>query len=142
MKYVRMVLGVLVGLYSLMGLYHVVSTISHKTGMNLAIPGAAEMAGLMDAIAWWQVAVFAVASVAYGIAAWRLLRGGKALIPYAAAFVLDTVAWMALKGTAAYQAAFTAQELQMDYYIMGVLLLGLVLTWWTERDNAPSPAAA
>jgi hypothetical protein len=141
MKYVRWALGVLVGLYTLMGLYHVVLTVGHKSGMALALPGATEMAGLMDAIAWWQVAVWVVAMVAYGLAAWRLLRGGKALVPYVVGFVLDTAAWLMLKSTAAYQAAFTPEQLRMDYYVMGALLVGLVLTWWTERDSTSAIAA-
>jgi hypothetical protein len=139
MKYVRWALGVLVGLYTLMGLYHTVLTVGHKAGV--ALPGGAGMEGLMDAIAWWQVAIWLVAMVAYGVAAWRLLRGGKALVPYVVGFVLDTAAWLMLKSTAAYQAAFTPEQLQMDYYVMGALLVGLALTWWTERDSASAIAA-
>jgi len=142
MKYVRWALGVLVGLYALTALYHMVLTVGHKTGMAMSLPGAADMGGLMDAIAWWQVVVFLLAVIGYGVAAFRLLRGGKALVPYAAALVLDAIGWLTIRSTAAYQSAFSAEQLQMDYYVMGALLIGLALVWWTERDASPTVVAA
>ena len=143
MKYVRLALGALLGLYVLLGLYHMGVTVGHKAGLLTSLPGdAARVVPLMNALAWWQVAVWVVAIVAYAIAAWRLLRGGKALVPYLVAFVLDPAVWLIVKSGAVYNQVFSASEQQMDYYIMGALLVGLVLTWWTERGSAPSAAAA
>lgn len=143
MKYVRIALGVLVALYSVMGLWHMVLTIGHKTGVYVATDAmTARMVPLMEAIAWWQVAVWLAAVAAMLVAAWRLVRGGQAFKPYAVGFVLDVGGWLTIQGSDAYRSVFTAAERQFDYYILaGLVVIGLVI-WWSERANAPAAAAA
>lgn len=143
MKYLRWALGVLLGLYALMGLYPAGVTVGHKTGLLTNLPAdAARMVPLMDAMAWWQVVVWIAALLILGFAAWRLLRGGKALLPFAIGFVVDIGGWLTVQSMDAYRQIFTARELQMDYYILGGLLVALLLTWWIERTPPAAAATA
>lgn len=142
MKYVRIVLGVLVALYALMGLWQVGMTIGHKTGMYTAAGEAARMIPLMDATAWWQVVVWLASLLAFLVAAWRLLRGGKAFIPYVVAFVVNIGGWLTVQGSDAYQTVFTAAERQLDYYLLAVLVAVGAVIWWTERASAPAASPA
>ena len=142
MKYVRLVLGVLVALYAAMGLYNFGMTIAVKGG-TMALPASmAKFAPLVEAVAWWQVIALTVVLLIYLAAAWRLLRGGKAFMPYLIAVVLDTALWLYAKTMPAYQQVFTAADQQMEYAVMGAVVVGLVITWWTERTPSPSAAAA
>ena len=142
MKYVRLVLGVLVALYAAMGLYNFGMTIAVKGGM-MALPASmAKYAPLVEAVAWWQVIALTVVLLIYLAAAWRLLRGGKAFIPYLIAVVLDTALWLYAKTMPAYQQVFTAADQQMEYAVMGAVVAGLLVTWWSERTQAPTAAAA
>ena len=142
MKYVRLVLGVLVALYAAMGLYNFGMTIAVKGG-TMALPASmAKFAPLVEAVAWWQVIALTVVLLIYLAAAWRLLRGGKAFMPYLIAVVLDTALWLYAKTMPAYQQVFTPADQQMEYAVMGAVVVGLVITWWTERTPSPSAAAA
>ena len=142
MKYVRLALGVLVGLYALTGLYHAGLTIGHKTGAIAAGGEAVRMIPLMDAMAWWQVVIWVAGLVVFLVAAWRLLRGGKALKPYVVAFVINIGGWLTIQGSDAYAQVFTAAERQIDYYMLAALVGIGAAIWWTERDTAPAIAAA
>ena len=142
MKYVRLVLGVLVALYAAMGLYNFGTTIAVKGGM-MALPASmARYAPLVEAVAWWQVIALIVTLLIYLVAAWRLLRGGKAFAPYLVAFLLDTALWLYAKTMPAYQQVFTTADQQIEYGMMGTVAVGLLITWWTERSSAPAPSAA
>jgi hypothetical protein len=143
MKYVRIVLGVLVGLYALMGLFHAALTAGHKTGVYVATDEmTVRMVPLMEAMAWWQVVLWVVSLAIMLVAAWRLLRGGKAFMPYVVAFVLNIGGWLTIQGSGAYQTVFTAAERQLDYYMLGGLVVIGAVIWWTERGDAPAAAAA
>ena len=142
MKYVRLALGVLVGLYALTGLYHAGLTIGHKTGAIAAGGEAVRMIPLMDAMAWWQVVIWVAGLVVFLVAAWRLLRGGKALKPYVVAFVINIGGWLTIQGSDAYAQVFTAAERQIDYYMLAALVgIGAAISW-TERDTATAAAVA
>ncbi|HYG28371.1 MAG TPA: hypothetical protein VD906_15895 [Caulobacteraceae bacterium] len=143
MKYVRLALGALLALYTAMGLYNVALTIGAKSGLLAVLPAGAERyQPLVEAIQWWQVIAWLVATALYAVAAWRLLRGGRATLVFLAGFVVDTVVWLSAKAMPAHRQVFSAQEQQMEYILMGAVLVGLVLTWWTEREQAPTAAAA
>ena len=142
MKYVRLVLGVLVALYAAMGLYNFGMTIAVKGG-TMALPASmAKFAPLVEAVAWWQVIALTVVLLIYLAAAWRLLRGGKAFMPYLIAVVLDTALWLYAKTMPAYQQVFSPADQQMEYAVMGAVVVGLLVTWWSERTQAPTAAAA
>ena len=142
MKYVRLVLGVLVALYAAMGLYNFGTTIAVKGGM-MALPASmAKFAPLVEAVAWWQVIALIVTLLIYLVAAWRLLRGGKAFTPYLVALGLDVALWLYAKTMPAYQQVFSPADQQMEYAVMGAVVVGLVITWWSERTPSPSAAAA
>ena len=142
MKYVRLVLGVLDALYAAMGLYNFGMTIAVKGGM-MALPASmAKYAPLVEAVAWWQVIALIAALLIYLVAAWRLLRGGKAFAPYLVAVVLDTALWLYAKTMPAYQQVFTPADQQMEYAVMGAVVVGLLIAWWSERTPSPTAAAA
>ena len=142
MKYVRILLGVLVGLYALMGLYQLGMTIGHKTGLITVSGDAARMIPLMQATAWWQAAIWLASLVLLLAAAWRLLGLGKAFALYLAGFVLNVGGWLTVQRSDAYQQVFSAAERQMDYYLLGVMVLFGLAIWWTERSSTPRRAAA
>ena len=142
MKYVRLVLGVLVALYAAMGLYNFGMTIAVKGGMMALPDSMAKYAPLVEAVAWWQVIALIVTLLIYLVAAWRLLRGGKAFAPYLVAFLLDTALWLYAKTMPAYQQVFTPADQQMEYAVMGAVVVGLLVTWWSERTPAPTAAPA
>lgn len=142
MKYVRILLGVLVGLYALMGLYQLGMTVGHKTGLVTVSGDAARMIPLMQATAWWQAAVWLASLVLLLAAAWRLLGRGKALGLYLAGFVLNVGGWLTVQRTEAYQQVFSPAERQLDYYLLGVMVVIGLLIWLTERSRAPRAAAA
>lgn len=137
MKYLRPALGVLVGLYALRSLYFFTLT----AGVKLGAMGPGQYGSLIDAIPVWQVVIWGVAIVGYAIAVYRYFRGGKALIPLVVAYVLDTGFYLLIKDVPAYTATVSAQDRQIDMISVGVLLVVVVLTWWTER-SAPAAAAA
>jgi hypothetical protein len=141
MKYVRWALGALVAVYSLMGLYHAGLTIGHKTGTYVATDEmTVRMVPLMDAMAWWQVALWVLSLAFMLVAAWRLIRGGKAFMPYVVGFVLNIGGWLTTQ--AAYQAVFTEAERQFDYYMIAAMVIIAAVIWWTERDAAPAATPA
>lgn len=143
MKFVRMALGVLLGLYVLLGGYHAVVTIGHKTGAMTALPADAQrVVPLMDAIGWWQILLWIVALVLYAVVAWRLLRAINTARLFAVAFVVDIVGFLTVRTMPVYTQVFTPAELRVDYYITGALVLALLVTWWSERGSSPSTAAA
>jgi hypothetical protein len=137
MKYLRPALGVLLGLYVLRSLYF----FSLTAGAKLGLMAAGQYGSLIDAIPIWQVVIWGAAIVAYVVAVVRFFRGGKALIPLVVAFVLDTGFYLLIKGVPAYAATVSPQDQQIDMISVGVLLVVIVLTWWTER-SAPAAAAA
>ena len=142
MKYVRMVLGVLVGLYALMGVYNFGVGAAVKAGA-MALPDAMGKYGpLIEAMAWWHIAVLLVAMVVYLVAAYRLLRGGKAFPAYALAVGIDIAIWLYGKTLPVYDQVFTAADRQMEYAVIGLLVASLALVWWTEREPTASAAAA
>ena len=142
MKYVRLVLGVLVALYAVMGLYNFGVSAAVKAGAMALPQPMAKYAPLVEAIAWWQIVALVVMLAIYLAAAWRLLRGGKAFAPYLVAVVLDTALWLYAKTMPAYQQVFTAADQQIEYALMGAVVAGLLVTWWSERTSAPTAAAA
>jgi hypothetical protein len=137
MKYLRPALGVLLGLYVLRSLYFFVLT----AGAKLGLMAGGQYSSLIDAIPVWQVVIWAVAIIGYAIAVYRYFRGGKALVPLVVAYVLDTGFYLLIKGVPAYTATVSAQDQQIDMISVGVLLVVVALTWWTER-SAPAAAAA
>ena len=142
MKYVRLVLGVLVALYAVMGLYNFGVSAAVKAGAMALPQPLARYAPLVEAIAWWQIVALVVMLAIYLAAAWRLLRGGKAFAPYLVAVVLDTALWLYAKTMPAYQQVFSPADQQMEYAVMGAVVAGLLVTWWSERTQAPTAAAA
>ena len=142
MKYVRLVLGVLVALYAVMGLYNFGVSAAVKAGAMALPQPMAKYAPLVEAIAWWQIVALVVMLAIYLAAAWRLLRGGKAFAPYLVAFLLDTSLWLYAKTMPAYQQVFTTADQQIEYGMMATVAVGLLITWWTERSSAPAPSAA
>lgn len=143
MKYVRWALGALVGIYALMGLWHAGLTIAHKSGAYVSTDEmVARMVPLMEAMAWWQVALWVLSLAFMLLATWRLIRGGAAFMPYVVGFVLNIGGWLTIQGSAAYQGAFSAAERQMDYYMLAGLVFIAVIIWWTERERAPAATVA
>lgn len=142
MKYVRLVLGVLVAVYAVTGLYNFGVSAAVKAGAMALPQSMAKFAPLVEAIAWWQIVALMVMLAIYLTAAWRLLRGGKAFAPYLVAVVLDTALWLYAKTMPAYQQVFSPADQQMEYAVMGAVVVGLLVTWWSERTQAPTAAAA
>jgi branched-subunit amino acid ABC-type transport system permease component len=142
MKYVRIALGVLLGLYALMGLFNFGTGAAVKSGA-MALPASmAKYGPLIEALAWWQVIALIVTMLIYLVAAWRLIRGGKALILYLVAVVIDTALWLYAKTMPVYGEVFTPAELQMEYAFMGAVVVGFLIVWWTERSSAPTATPA
>lgn len=142
MKYVRIVLGVLVGLYALMGLYNYGTGAAVKAGAMQLPASMAKYGPLIETMGWWQVAVLLVITLIYLVAAYRLIRGGKALAPYGIAVALDIAIWLYSKTMAVYDQVFTPAEQQMEYAFIGALVVGLLVVWWTERSQTPTAAPA
>jgi len=80
--------------------------------------------------------------VAYTIAAFRFIRGGKATIPLLVAVVLDAVTLFIMRGMTTYQQLIPADVKQLDLIGVIVMVAVLAITWWTERGAAPASAAA
>ena len=141
MKSVRIVLGVLVALYALMGLYNFGTGAAVKAGA-MALPAAMARYGpLIEAMAWWHVAALLATMLVYLVAAWRLVRGGKALIPYLAAAGLDIALLAYSKTLPVYREIFSPAEMQMEFIFIAVILAGLAIVWWSEREATKISAA-
>jgi hypothetical protein len=141
MKYLRWALGALVGLYVLRNLYYFGLTVGSKTGAMALTGDNAAVKPFVDALAWWFIVLWAALIVAYTIAAFRFLRGGRATIPMLVAVVLDAGTLFVMRGMATYQQLIPTDVKQLD--LIGVITMAvvLVLAWWTERGSAPATTA-
>lgn len=143
MKYLRIALGVVAGAYGLFCLFPLLSNAAYKLGMMHDLKGdAARMVPLWQATPWWQLAAWLAVVTLFLAAAWRLIRGRRALGLYAAAFVADACLWWVFQSGAAYRQVFSPAELQFDYYMLGAMLLVGALIWWAERTPPQATAAA
>jgi len=142
MKYLRWALGVLLGLYVLRNLFYFTLTVGSKTGAMPLTGDNTAVGPFVDALAWWFIALWAVLIVAYTIAAFRFIRGGKATIPLLVAVVLDAVTLFIMRGMTTYQQLIPADVKQLDLIGVIVMVAVLAITWWTERGAAPASAAA
>ena len=142
MRILRYVLGALIGAYALFSLFPIATDAAFKLGMYDNPTGVvARMIPLWQATSWWHLVLWLVVVALFLVAAWRLLRGGRALAPYAAAFILDMVLWATMKTLPAYRQVFTPAELQSDGYILAFMVVCGVLIWFVERRPA-QPAQA
>jgi hypothetical protein len=137
-----MVLGVLAALAALWELYPLSMTVGYKMHLLPATGAEAKYVPLMQATQWWQVAIWIAVTVLFALTAWRLLRGTRALMVYATAFVLQVLGWWMFHSMPVYRQTFTPAELQMDYYVLGVMLLIGLLIWWVERRPTSAETAA
>lgn len=142
MRILRLVLGVLVTLAALWELYPLSMTAGYKLHLLAATGAEAKYVPLMQATQWWQVGIWGLFVVLMAMTAWRLFRGGRALTTFAAGFVVQLAGWWFFHNMPVYRQTFTPAELQMDYYILGVMLLVGVLIWWSESRPGPAEAAA
>lgn len=142
MRILRMALGVLVALAALWELYPLSMTLGYKMHLLAATGAEAKYAPLMQATQWWQIAIWIAVTVLFALSAWRLLRGGRALVVFATAFVLQLIGWWLFHDMPVYRQTFSPAELQMDYYILGAMLVIGVLIWWTENRGEASEGAA
>lgn len=140
MKFVRIVLGVLVALYALMGLYNFGTGAAVKAGAMALPAGMAKYGPLIEAMAWWHVAALLITMLIYLVAAWGLVRGGKALVPYLAAAGLDIALLAYSKTLPIYRQIFSPAEMQMEVIFVCVILVGLAIVWWTERGATHTAA--
>ncbi len=136
MKVLRWVLGALVLAYAGMCAFVGGLNALHKLGQLKDVPAEVQrMVPLWDATPWWQLGVWGVICLLLLVAAWRLFTGGKAFGVMALAAVADIGLWWVMHKMPAYQAAFTPEELKMDPYILGALIVAAVLVWFTERGK-------
>lgn len=143
MKYLRWALALLIVLYCSMTAYVMALTVLFKLGRLGAIAAEDQrFIPLMEATPWWHLGLWLAVVVLYLATSWRLVRGGRALVLFGAAFVLDMAGLVAMRGTEVYHRVFTPQELAYDYYVVGALVVGGLLVWWTERSRAAPARAA
>lgn len=142
MKLLRWALGAVTGLWALYSAYPLVMITLYKVHVGGEVPADAQrFVPLMEATAWWQLLVWAVSVILLLVAAWRLLRGGKAFAPFALSVVISAAHWWYMVSGPVYTKVFTAQELMADYYILaGEVVVGLLI-WWSERSKSTAAAA-
>lgn len=83
---------------------------------------------LINATPDWQWGVTLLSSLIFLIAAWRLVTQPRgAFGPFVLAALIELIAWGLAKMGKAYNAAFTTEELKIDYYIWGgVAVMALI----------------
>lgn len=142
MRILRMVLAVLTALEALWELYPLAMTVGYKMHLLSATGAEAKYVPLMQATQWWQIAIWIAVTVLLAVTAWRLFRGAKALALYAVALVLQVIGWWLFHNMPVYSQTFTPAELQMDYWILGGMLVVGVLIWLVESRSASPEAVA
>ncbi|MFN3856917.1 MAG: hypothetical protein ACK4RV_04145 [Caulobacter sp.] len=138
MKILRWILGGVLALYALLSAVTVVGfATAYKLGLMAADkPELKKIEPYMAGVSWFELALGSLTVILLALAAWRLFTGGRALLVFLAAFVVDLATWLIMSSSEAYQAAFTAEERSADYVVIGVMaLIGLAI-WWTERRRA------
>ena len=134
MKILRWVLGALVAAWALWGGFPIVLTAAYKLGKLTDIPAdERKYIPLMEATQWWQLGLWALYTLLLLVVAWRLVRGGKALMVMVLALVANLAMWWSFQGMPSYQATFTAAERQFDYYIMAGLVVLTLVVWFLDR---------
>ena len=143
MRILRWILALLIVAYSVMNIIPIVSTLAFKLKWWATPADIVRLEPLMTATPWWQLALWVVIVGLLWLAAWRLIKGGRALLPYSAAVVLSFLMWLYMKMGPVYDTVWTKAELQADYVILAVELVVAGLIWWLEnKRSAPAPAAA
>lgn len=134
MKFLRIALGAVVAAYGLFSLFPIATNAAFKLGLLHPGEAQARLIPLWSATSWFQLAVWAAVVGVFVVVGWRLIRGRAALGLYLLAVVLDTALWWVMQSGDAYQQAFTAGELQMDYdLLLGMLAAGVAI-WRIERQ--------
>lgn len=138
MVFLRWILALATVGYALWNAVPPVTTLLFKLG-NLPPAIAAESqryVPLMQATPWWQVAVWLFADLVYLFAAFRLVsRPRGAFAPFLIAAVIDLANLLWMRQQPLYLNTFTAQELMLDYAVMGGLALGVVLYYAASRTR-------
>jgi hypothetical protein len=131
MRILRWVLAALIAAYAVFSLYPQLMTLGWRLGWLHAVsPDEARTIPLMQAMSWWQLAVWFVAVLLLMAVAWRLARGQPATRWFVAAFVVDVGGWLSMSTMPVYRQVFTPAERQFDYWIIGALAavgVGIVL---------------
>jgi len=137
----RVVLGAAIAAYGLASLPPVGAAAFLKLGLVAPAGEATRLAPLWAATSWLQMAANVAVAVLFVLVGWRLIRARAALGLYLLAVLLDAALWWVAQSSDAYQLAFTAGEMQLDYDIVVGLLAAGVLTWWLERRPASQTSA-
>lgn len=140
MRIFRIALGVLVGLWGLWQALALGVAVACKAHLITVTPDN-RMAPLYEATPWWRFAIWAATAALLVLSGWRLIRGGRALMAYAAAFLLNVAGWWLMKSGPGYDRAFTRAEQQFDYVILGAMLVVGLAIWWLESRPAPAGTA-
>lgn len=140
MRILRWALAALIVLYSVFNIIPIVSTLGYKMKWWATHADIVRIEPLMAATPWWQLALWVVIVGLMWLAAWRLFKGRRALLPYAAFVVLSFAMWLYMKMGPIYDSVWTKTELQADYIILAVEVVVGVLIWWMENRH-PAPAA-
>jgi hypothetical protein len=137
-----MLLALLAALAALWELYPLCMTVGYKLHLLSATGAEAKYVPLMQATQWWQIAIWVAVTVLFAVTAWRLFRDAKALMVYAATFLLQLIGWWLFHNMPVYRQTFSAAELQMDYWFLGGMLVVGVLIWLVESRSASADVAA
>lgn len=140
MRILRWILALLIVGYSLMNIMPIVATVGYKTKAMATMPDLVRLEPLMAATPWWQLALWVVIVLLLWVAAWRLIKGGRAFLPYVVSMVISLGMWGYMKMGPVYDSVWTKEELMADYYIIAVQLIVAALIWWIEKRK-PAPAA-
>jgi hypothetical protein len=143
MRILRWFLALLIVAYSVMNIIPIVSTLGYRMEWWATPTDIVRLEPLMAATPWWQLALWVVVVGLLWLAAWRLIKGGRAFLPFVAAVVLSFLMWLYMKMGPVYDTVWTKAELQADYVILAVEVIVAGLIWWLEnKHRSPATSAA
>lgn len=138
MVFLRWILALATVAYALWNAVPPVTTLLFKLG-NLPPALATESqryVPLMQATPLWQVGVWLFADLVYLFAAFRVAsRPRGAFTPFLIAAAIDVANLLWMRQQPVYMKTFTAQELMLDYVVMGGLALGALLYLAASRTR-------
>ena len=135
--FLRVIFALATAAYAVWNSVPPVKTLLFKFGQFHPSGTEAKFIPLMNATPVWQAALWLVANFIYLIAAYRLVTRPRGAFPvFLLAALVDVGVWGLSKMKLVYDQTFNAQELQLDYYILGGLAVMAVIYLLFSRTRA------
>ncbi len=136
MGFVRLVFALITAAYAAWNAIVPIKAVCYKYGLYHPSGMELKYLPLINATPVWQWGLLILASLIFLIAAWRLVSQPRAAFgPFVLAALVELVAWGIAKMGKAYNAAFTADELKLDYYIWGAVAVMALIYFLFSRTR-------